>query len=503
MPYSIKLFCFTLICLICLFPSVVFSYNIAMSWDNSKDNDVDGYKIFIRANGQDYDYHSPVYKGNALSCTITGLDYDVQYFFVARSFRAINNETIDSDNSNEIGYLRMTPAPVEEPAVDDTEQDSGVVENPAPETDTDPEDTSGESGQDVITDNESSDDGSLLIRNMASHQPVLMSPENGMANASVTPTLNVQAYQDSSIDNVHSATEWQISRNVDFSSIVLKQKSKSSLISLNVPQLILDGNTTYFWRVRFFDYTNTGSEWSDSWKFTTTMSYIEDENLNGVPDDLEVDENVDLDNNGIPDIHQDDIKCMNTTDGKSQVGVGIKSGQGTIDMIQSIDWDLIGDSKNRPKKMPMNLIGFRLLVETGAEVEVVIYFSQKLPRNAKWFKHDVQNGWQDFSEHTVFSTTKDGRTKVSFYLRDGGFGDEDGIANGVIIDPSGPGFISLEESVTDMIDTSDNTDTGADSGGGCFIGAGSFHQTAVFSKSILPVFFFLASLAGLVRCNRK
>ncbi|MFH2065522.1 MAG: fibronectin type III domain-containing protein [Pseudomonadota bacterium] len=503
--YSIKFFCLALIGLICFFPSVVFSYDIALSWDSSQDSDIDGYKVFIRADGQDYDYLTPVFKGSGSSCTITGLDYDVQYFFVARSYREMDSEAIDSDNSNEIGYLRTAPALVEEPSTDETEQDSGVVENPAPETENDMEDTSGEGSQDVITDNKTSDDGSLLIKNMASYQPVLTSPENGMALSSVAPILNVQAYQDSSTDNVHSATEWQISKNIDFSSIVLKQKSESALTSLIVPQLILDGNTAYFWRVRFFDYTNTGSEWSDSWKFTTTMSYIEDENLNGVPDDLEVDGNVDLDNNGIADIHQDDIKCMNTTDGKTQVGVGIESGEGTIDMIQSIDWDLIGDSENRPKKMPMNLIGFRLLVETGAEVEVVIYFSEKLPKNAKWFKHDVQNGWQDFSEHTVFSTTEDDRTKVTFYLTDGGFGDEDGMANGVIIDPSGPGYISLGETATDVTgDDAGLSDAGADSGGGCFIGTGVSHHTAAsLPSSLFSGFLFLAALAGLVRFNRK
>jgi chitinase len=525
MMYSMRLFCFLLVLVICFFPSVVFSYDISLSWDESPD-DVVGYKVFMRIQGQDYNYNVPVYKGDAGSCTITGLNLDVQYYFVARSYREINNESIDSDNSNEISYSRSTPAPVVDSSDNDTVQDSDPVENPVPVTvvdssdndtvqDSDPVenpipeivadmvDSVEENIQDVITDSEIADDGVMVLKNISSYQPILTSPEKGLTQTTITPTLKTVAYNVSAQNNIHSMTEWQISRDMNFRSMVFQKKSKSSLTELNVPQLILDENATYFWRVRFFDTTNTASEWSDSGKFTTGITTdTKDGDQNGVPDDLEVDEHVDLDFNGISDIQQDDIKSMSTSTGNSQVGVGIESGEGTVDMIQSIDWDLIGDSENRPKKMPMNLIGFRLLVETGAEVEVVIYFSEKLPGNAKWFKHDIQDGWQDISEHTVFTHTKDGRTKVTFTLKDGGFGDEDGVANGVIVDPSGPGFSSLEETVIDAVGTSDNVSSESGSGGGCFIGTGIESQETPAALYILSVFFFLTSVTGLA-CSRK
>lgn len=552
MMYSMRLFYFLLVPVICFFPSVAFSYDISLSWDESSD-DVDGYKIFMRVQGHDYDYNAPVFQGDAGSCTITGLNLDVQYFFVARSYRMIDNESIDSENSNEISYLKSTPAPVEdtpdedlfqdsdpveepveepvsetvddssddetaqvsEPVVnpnpetvvdssdDDTAQVSDPVVNPTPVTVTDVTDTVDESIQDVITETDTTDDGSMVLKNISSYQPVLVSPEKGLTQATVTPTLKTLAYSVSAQNNIHALTEWQISRDMDFRSMVFQKKSSSSLTELNVPQLVLDENATYFWRVRFFDNTNTASEWSDSREFTTAIiTDTEDGDQNGVPDDLEVGAQVDLDLNGIPDIQQNDIKCMSTSMGSSQVGVGIESGKGTVDMIQSIDWDLIGDSENRPKKMPMNLIGFRLMVETGAEVEVVIYFSERLPSNAKWFKHDIQDGWLDITEHTVFTHTKDGRTKVTFNLKDGGFGDEDGVANGVIVDPSGPGFSSLEETVTDTIGTSSNVSSESGSGGGCFIGTGSESQETSAALYILSVFFLVTSVTGLVGIRR-
>ena len=45
---------------------------------------------------------------------------------------------------------------------------------------------------------------------------------------------------------------------------------------------------------------------------------------------------------------------------------------------------------------------------------------------------------EDITSHVTFGTTSDGKyTTISYSLTDGGFGDEDGIANGVIVDPVG------------------------------------------------------------------
>ena len=46
------------------------------------------------------------------------------------------------------------------------------------------------------------------------------------------------------------------------------------------------------------------------------------------------------------------------------------------------------------------------------------------------------NGWHDFSDYAEFN---DDRDQVTLTLTDGGLGDDDGIADGIIVDPSGLG----------------------------------------------------------------
>jgi len=65
-------------------------------------------------------------------------------------------------------------------------------------------------------------------------------------------------------------------------------------------------------------------------------------------------------------------------------------------------------------------------------------------------EEDKIQGWQDYSDHVV---EYDGTNKsVTIEVKDGGYGDADGVENGVIVDPSGPGV-----------------STSGGGGGGCFI----------------------------------
>ena len=93
-----------------------------------------------------------------------------------------------------------------------------------------------------------------------------------------------------------------------------------------------------------------------------------------------------------------------------------------------------------------------------------------LPIGAIWIKYDPINGWQDYASHTEIFP---GRTTVKLDLKDGDYGDADGIENGIIVDPSGFG----SQLTTDDLAFSPFTDSGSDddeddgsSGGGiCFI----------------------------------
>ncbi|MFZ0484440.1 MAG: CFI-box-CTERM domain-containing protein, partial [Desulfobacterales bacterium] len=84
-----------------------------------------------------------------------------------------------------------------------------------------------------------------------------------------------------------------------------------------------------------------------------------------------------------------------------------------------------------------------------------------------FYKYDTINGWYDYSEHTTFND--DGQS-VTLELKDGGYGDSDGLANGVIVDPGG---------IASGGSGSTYTDSGVDiggigGGGGCFIATSAF-----------------------------
>ncbi len=114
--------------------------------------------------------------------------------------------------------------------------------------------------------------------------------------------------------------------------------------------------------------------------------------------------------------------------------------------------DLILPSQDAPNFLAFGLIHFKLLVnEPGDEVVVTIYLSKPAYADGIWYKYDpVNDEWLDYSEFTEFSAD---RKMVYLTLKDGGFGDADGIANGMIVDP-----LALR-TVTDH-----------SSGGGSFVG---------------------------------
>jgi len=62
-----------------------------------------------------------------------------------------------------------------------------------------------------------------------------------------------------------------------------------------------------------------------------------DSNSNGIPDEQEVDGTIDLDEDGVNDVQQDDIKCVNTVIGDTQVGIKTSTIGASIASLKSID----------------------------------------------------------------------------------------------------------------------------------------------------------------------
>jgi hypothetical protein len=162
-----------------------------------------------------------------------------------------------------------------------------------------------------------------------------------------------------------------------------------------------------------------------------------DLNENGIPDADEVDDSVDFNLDGIPDNFQPQIiKCFKAFDGSISIGIEkVSSSAEEIESVEIIDPDTISYTVNRPADLIFGLIAYRLRVmNPGDTATIRIYLSGDIFASDVFYKYDTVNGWYDYSEHTTFND--DGKS-VTLKVKDGGYGDSDGLANGIIVDPGG------------------------------------------------------------------
>ena len=295
--------------------------------------------------------------------------------------------------------------------------------------------------------------------NLAPAQPVIISPYNGEMETDLLLTVETEPFSDSDGDT-HQETKWQIVKEED-SSLVLEIVSNERLTKLPVPHAVLDRHTTYNVRVQFVDSHSEASLWSDPVEFTTHNGEV-DYDGDGVPDDNEVDNTVDLNEDGTPDNDQPDVikSALSAVAGKKPLGINkISASIDSIELLEPIHPSEILDKKNKPKNFMLGLAAYRLKVsQVGATTQVKVYYSEDISQAAGYYVYDTVNGWRDYGEHVTFNP--DGRS-VTVELKDGGEGDSDGVANGIIVDPGGVvGSDGVVGSVGGL-------DSGA--GGGCFI----------------------------------
>ena len=272
--------------------------------------------------------------------------------------------------------------------------------------------------------------------------PALMTLTNQQF-VELTPQLKTGAFSDPNSGDFHLATQWQIYRESD-GVLIFDVTSEDSLTRLDVPKLILDANAAYLWKARHFDNHDTPSPWSESESFSTAADPA-DSNDNGIPDEQEVATISDLDGDGINDTDQSTIKCVKTLGGNA-LGISFK-GSSTVVAIDSISSEyndtntIHAEASSTPTEFPFGLIDFKLIMDQpGDQAEITIYFSEPVPDGGRWFKYDpIEATWTDFSSQTDFS---EDRQSLTLNLVDGGEGDADGTANGIIVDPSGVGISS-------------------------------------------------------------
>jgi hypothetical protein len=308
--------------------------------------------------------------------------------------------------------------------------------------------------------------------NDAPNQPALESPEDGSQDIQLDITLVSGAFSDANTaeGDFHYQSHWQVSQDASFTTPLLDLISPVSLNTLILPGSLLTEDVVYYWRVRYFDSYETGSEWSETSTFKTT-AISRDGNGNGIPDAQELDFSspADLDQNGIPDVSQinDQFKVLNAVSGSGQIALETTTPNDIIEFVESCTPDAYpedGGETNKPAELPYGLLSFRLQVQNaGATATVIAYFSDPLPDTYKWYKYDLVRGWY-IDADAAFSAD---RRSLTFTLVDGGKGDADGLANGIIVDPVGAGSDGVGAVVVPVSGSAGISG----SGGVCFISA--------------------------------
>ena len=309
------------------------------------------------------------------------------------------------------------------------------------------------------------------IINSAPDPPALESPEDGSQDIRLNPTLVSGAFSDENTaeGDFHYQSHWQVGLDSSFATPLLDLVSPVSLTTLILPGSLLTEDVIYYWRVRYFDSYEAGSEWSETYAFKTTPA-TRDGNGNGIPDDQELDaaSPADLDQNGIPDVSQigDQFKALNTIDGSGQIALETTNPNDIIEFVESCAPDAYPDKggASKPGDIRFGLLSFRLrLQNAGAVASAVVYFSDPLPDTYKWYKYDLVKGWHIYAD-AAFSVD---RRSLTFTITDGGNGDIDGLANGILVDPAGAGSDGTSAVVVPISGSAGISG----SGGVCFIAA--------------------------------
>jgi len=498
--------------ILCPKPSI-YAADVTLGWTGNTESDLAGYYIYYKSGTSGAPYNgTSVDEGNSPikvplgdfadpanpEYTLHGLSDTETSFLVLTAYDSEDNE---SGFSNEVSYQPSTAPVLSSLSISGNDfvsenNSAGFVATATFSDDATQTVTSnstwrensvyaGINSSGVLTASEVTEDTSVTIRasytiggvtktatkvvtivdvpasNLSPDTPNIVYPENYSGDVEVPLDITTAAFSDPNNDD-HIQSQWQISEHSNFSTRVVDITSDNYLTTFSVPHMVLKSNHKYYVRVRFFDVYFTASNWSSTVEFTTA-SFVVDLNANGISDVDEVDDSVDFNLDGIPDNYQPQIiKCVQASDGSVSIGIEKASSSAEeIESLEVIDPDTISDTVNRPADLIFGLFAYRLRVRTSGDIATIrIYFSGDIFASDVFYKYDTINGWYDYSEHTTFND--DGQS-ITLEVKDGGFGDSDGLANGIIVDPGGIASVG----------SSSYSSSGSNSVG-CFIATAAF-----------------------------
>jgi uncharacterized protein YndB with AHSA1/START domain len=139
---------------------------------------------------------------------------------------------------------------------------------------------------------------------------------------------------------------------------------------------------------------------------------------------------------------------------------------GSFTRLSFLDPATMPATSGKPSDLMYGLVEMEIRVSApGAITTVTIFLPSPAPDGYGWYKYTDTAGWIDYNGNAAFNPARD---QVTLTLEDGGTGDDDRVANGIIVDPSGLGTASSGGS-------SSTTTTSSDMGsGGCFIATAAY-----------------------------
>jgi squalene-hopene/tetraprenyl-beta-curcumene cyclase len=124
---------------------------------------------------------------------------------------------------------------------------------------------------------------------------------------------------------------------------------------------------------------------------------------------------------------------------RSSTGTGnvsFISDAGTIEDLTAINESKLPAEGKPALSFPHGFFSFNITgLAVGQTVNVTIFLPSNIPVNAQYWKYQTHKGW-----YQIPIRSNDGDNIIIIQLTDGGKGDDDGIANGVIVDAGGPGI---------------------------------------------------------------
>jgi hypothetical protein len=488
-----KLFLAASYVLLIIFPMAVSAAQVALEWEIDGLTP-DGYNLYQCLDGQAYDYANPVN-----TSVIANTTYTVRDLSEGKTYRFVVRAVIGNDESSDSNEVRYT-APVSNPDSDNDgyRDDLDAFPNDATEwRDTDGDgignhadldddndglpdvweymyeldpldrtDANGDLDGDGISnldEYQNGSDPSLIPGNTPPDQPILIEPADGAVDVDLMPTLMTDTYVDGDA-HAHKRTRYQIATSTNWDSdLVFECDFTKQLTLTTLGDLILDPETTYYWRVRFYDAHNGPSEWSAVSRFTTidnVAAGFYDDDGDGILDDQEVAEG-----DVAPEFGDTSNMVVVGTKDKTNPQLSVLlSSDADIISLRSTDCDSVevGSDANRPDILT-GVISFKVALLNGVtSADVTVNLLTPAPEDAVWYKYHIENGWAPYADATFSSDRK----SVTIHLIDGGPGDDDGVQNGVIVDPSGLGYRSADSG------SSLGSETTASGGSsGCFIAA--------------------------------